>query len=126
MAIRLETNASTSKAIVAFQYSEMCNNILMIVFVQASLIRHGTAILPWYKMDFTQVFPKVADADNSAECQCNFPLNTVSTGSVSDFWKNTTDCYDTIYMAWHHRWHRWPLGSVPIAPLGAVRCHERC
>ena len=36
-----------------------------------------------------QVFPKVADVDNSASCQCNLPLKTVSTGSVSDFWKNT-------------------------------------
>ena len=40
---------------------------------------------------FSQVFPKVADADNSAACQCNLPLKTVSTGSVSDFWKNTTN-----------------------------------
>ena len=36
-----------------------------------------------------RVFPKVADADNSAASQCNLPLKTVSTGSVSDFWKNT-------------------------------------
>ena len=36
----------------------------------------------------SQVFPIVADADNSAASQCNLPLKTVSTGSVSDFWKN--------------------------------------
>ena len=46
-------------------------------------------MLQWFSLKI-KVFPQITDADNSAACHSNFLLKTVSTGSVSDFWKNTS------------------------------------
>ena len=62
-------------------------------------------MLQWFSSKI-KFFPKFTDADSYAACHCNLRLKPVSTGSVSDFWKNTS-----------------PLsaGSVPALTIGECK-----